>query len=80
MPEPSLGLEPALCLGTATGARELSLPPTMKQRIRAEAHGASPVARVRTRPIGDAGLEPVLSDATEAPARAPRRREWALCA
>ncbi|MDX3096466.1 DUF6344 domain-containing protein [Streptomyces sp. ME01-24h] len=80
VPEPSLGLEPALCLGAATGARELSLPPTMKQRIRAEAHGASPVARVRTRPIGDAGLEPALSDVTEAPARAPRRREWALCA
>jgi hypothetical protein len=57
----------------------LSLPPTMKQRIRAEAHGASPVARVRTRPIGDAGLDPVLTDATEAPARTPRR-EWALCA
>lgn len=80
VPQPSLGLEPALCRAAAPGAGELSLPPTMKQRIRAEAHGASPVARVRTRPIGDAGLDPALSDATEAPARAPRSREWALCA
>ncbi|MEU1617343.1 DUF6344 domain-containing protein [Streptomyces sp. NPDC005722] len=77
--EPSVPFESAPCLAAATGSGGLSLPPTMKQRIRAEAHGASPVARVRTRPIGDAGLDPVLSDATAAPARTPRR-EWALCA
>ncbi|MEU1538474.1 DUF6344 domain-containing protein [Actinacidiphila glaucinigra] len=77
VPEPSVPFVPAPCLTAAADAH--SLPPTMKQRIRAEAHGASPVARVRTRPIGDAGLDPALSDMTEAPARTPRR-EWALCA
>ncbi|MFE2539916.1 DUF6344 domain-containing protein [Actinacidiphila glaucinigra] len=77
VPEPSVPFVPAPCLTAAADAH--SLPPTMKQRIRAEAHGASPVARVRTRPIGDAGLDPALSDITEAPARTPRR-EWALCA
>ncbi|WP_431958917.1 DUF6344 domain-containing protein [Actinacidiphila sp. bgisy160] len=77
VPEPSVPFVPAPCLAAVADAQ--SLPPTMKQRIRAEAHGASPVARVRTRPIGDAGLDPVLSDVTEAPARTPRR-EWALCA
>lgn len=79
VPEPSAACETAPCVTAASGSNALSLPPTMKQRIRAEAHGASPVARVRTRPIGDAGLDPALSDATEAPARTPRR-EWALCA
>ncbi|MEU4091167.1 DUF6344 domain-containing protein [Streptomyces sp. NPDC026673] len=79
VPEPSTACETGPCLTAATGSNALSLPPTMKQRIRAEAHGASPVARVRTRPIGDAGLDPALTDATEAPARTPRR-EWALCA
>ncbi|MDX2704076.1 DUF6344 domain-containing protein [Streptomyces sp. PA03-6a] len=78
VPEPSVPFVPAPCLTAAADAH--SLPPTMKQRIRAEAHGASPVARVRTRPIGDAGLDPALTDATAAPARTPRRREWALCA
>lgn len=69
VPEPSVPFVPAPCLTAAADAH--SLPPTMKQRIRAEAHGASPVARVRTRPIGDAGLDPALTDATAAPARTP---------
>jgi hypothetical protein len=34
-------------------AREQSVPPTMKQRIRAEAHGASPSSRHLPRELGD---------------------------
>ncbi|MCZ4117968.1 DUF6344 domain-containing protein [Streptomyces sp. H39-S7] len=44
--------------------REGSLPPTIKQRIRAEAHGASPVSRQRTAGLGDTSPAPV----TDAPA------------
>ncbi|MGW3665439.1 DUF6344 domain-containing protein [Streptomyces sp. NPDC005141] len=38
-----------------------ALPPTMKQRIRAEAHGSSPSCRHRA-PVDDATTEPALGD------------------
>ncbi|MFD3453991.1 DUF6344 domain-containing protein [Streptomyces sp. NPDC058691] len=70
--------------------RELSLPPTMKQRCRAEAHGASPVPRSGSRRIREnaaaqgataGGDESSARTAAEAHARtADRRRDWALCA
>ncbi|MDX3076420.1 DUF6344 domain-containing protein [Streptomyces sp. NPDC088354] len=70
--------------------RELSLPPTMKQRIRAEAHGASPVARSGSRRVREnASGQPAMAGADESSARtaaeahartADRRRDWALCA
>jgi hypothetical protein len=64
--------------------RDRSLPPTMKQRIRAEAHGASPAARSLLGDIADAG--PAVNNAVPAAHTAPeepipaRRWEWALCA
>ncbi|MGW5676441.1 DUF6344 domain-containing protein [Streptomyces sp. NPDC003860] len=42
-------------------ARERSLPPTIKQRIRAEAHGSSP--SVRKLSVYDTGAEPVAPEA-----------------
>ncbi|MEU6341216.1 DUF6344 domain-containing protein [Streptomyces sp. NPDC046977] len=72
--------------------RELSLPPTMKQRIRAEAHGASPVPRSGSRRVREgASSQVVVADsaadesssrtAAEAHARAAdRRSDLALCA
>ncbi|MEU5978136.1 DUF6344 domain-containing protein [Streptomyces sp. NPDC047315] len=42
-------------------ARERSLPPTIKQRIRAEAHGSSP--SVRKLAVYDTGAEPVAPEA-----------------
>lgn len=52
-----------------------SLPPTMKQRIRAEAHGSSPSCRHRP-PTDDAAVDPAARCALEAPAEpdAPLRR------
>ncbi|MCH5672582.1 DUF6344 domain-containing protein [Streptomyces gilvus] len=39
-----------------------ALPPTMKQRIRAEAHGKSPSCRHRPRTDADASAETLLSE------------------
>ncbi|MET9910931.1 DUF6344 domain-containing protein [Streptomyces sp. NPDC006476] len=39
-----------------------ALPPTMKQRIRAEAHGKSPSCRHRPRTDADASAEALLSE------------------
>ncbi|MFJ4850689.1 MULTISPECIES: DUF6344 domain-containing protein [unclassified Streptomyces] len=70
--------------------RELSLPPTMKQRIRAEAHGASPVPRSGSRRVREgASVQAVTAGADETSARtaaeahartADRRGDLALCA
>ncbi|MDJ0340329.1 DUF6344 domain-containing protein [Streptomyces sp. H10-C2] len=51
--------------------RERSLPPTIKQRIRAEAHGASPVSRQRTADIGDMRLASPAGDLLSAAALVP---------
>ncbi|MFI0940990.1 DUF6344 domain-containing protein [Streptomyces sp. NPDC021020] len=63
-------------------ARERSLPPTMKQRIGAEAHGASPSARSVAEPF-DLAFGPLVSAAaagqSEARIPAARRRDRALC-
>jgi hypothetical protein len=62
--------------------RERSLPPTMKQRIGAEAHGTSPSARSADVPF-DLTLGPLASAAAagrgEARIPAARRRDRALC-
>ncbi|MFI0895258.1 DUF6344 domain-containing protein [Streptomyces sp. NPDC020983] len=63
-------------------ARERSLPPTMKQRIGAEAHGASPSARSVAEPFDLPLGPPAAAAATgRAEARIPaaRRRDRALC-
>jgi hypothetical protein len=44
-----------------------ALPPTMKQRIRAEAHGSSPSCRHRA-PADDEAADPAVLGATEGPA------------
>lgn len=58
----------------APGARPLSpsrsLPPTMKQRIRAEAHGSSPSCRLRPT-LKTAMAAPGVTDRTEALPSAP---------
>ncbi|MDF9814541.1 DUF6344 domain-containing protein [Streptomyces sp. SPB162] len=54
------------CFAGSETRRERSLPPTIKQRIRAEAHGASPVSRQRT-----AGLGETAGPAVGAPAPVP---------
>lgn len=66
--------------------RGRSLPPTMKQRIRAEAHGTSPSSRSIAVPVDGLG-EAVAAAAATAGAtdegaaadRADRRRDRALC-
>lgn len=50
----------------------------MKQRIRAEAHGASPATRSLLDGIADAG--PAVNTAPHGRIPSARRREWALCA
>ncbi|WP_434592435.1 DUF6344 domain-containing protein [Streptomyces sp. A5-4] len=45
--------EAASAAVTWSPAHEQSVPPTMKQRIRAEAHGASPSSRHLPRELGD---------------------------
>ncbi|MGI5456287.1 DUF6344 domain-containing protein [Streptomyces sp. CA-249302] len=54
------------------------LPPTMKQRIRAEAHGKSPNCRHRPADDSEATTDPALEAATDAvlsePAAAPLQR------
>lgn len=70
--------------------RDLSLPPTMKQRIRAEAHGASPVPRSGSRRVREgASVQAATAGADETSARtaaeahartADRRGDLALCA
>jgi hypothetical protein len=57
--------------------RDRSLPPTMKQRIHAEAHGASPRARDMPGDIADA--RPAANTAPESLIPSPRRRAAALC-
>jgi hypothetical protein len=54
------------------------LPPTMKQRIRAESHGASPTVRHPAAAIADAG--PAMRTAPEDPAPSAPRYAPALCA
>jgi len=54
------------------------LPPTMKQRIRAESHGASPTVRNPAAAIAGAG--PAMRTAPEDPAPSVPRYAWALCA
>jgi hypothetical protein len=51
--------------------RDRSLPPTMKQRIHAEAHGASPRARSMPGEIADAG--PAMNTAPQGPIPSARR-------
>ncbi|MDX6331338.1 MAG: hypothetical protein QOI83_3721, partial [Streptomycetaceae bacterium] len=51
--------------------RDRSLPPTMKQRIHAEAHGASPRARSMPGEIADA--VPAVKTAAQGPIPSPRR-------
>lgn len=75
--------------GRGTFGEYAQLPPTIKQRIRAEAHGASPTSRTRLA----TGVEPLHTflagaalhngtDADEIPAAIPaaRRRAHADCA
>lgn len=59
---------------------EGSLPPTIKQRIRAEAHGASPVSRQRTAGIGDTSLTPAADTPADALVPADDRFERFPCA
>lgn len=54
------------CFAGGEPRRERSLPPTIKQRIRAEAHGASPVSRQRTAGLGD-----TVTPAVAAPSPSP---------
>jgi hypothetical protein len=56
--------------------RDRSLPPTMKQRILAEAHGASP--RARNLPGSMADACPTANTAPESPIPSARRRAQAL--
>jgi hypothetical protein len=58
--------------------RDRSLPPTMKQRIHAEAHGASPRARSMPGEIADA--VPVVNTAAQGPIPSPRRNARPLYA
>ncbi|WP_222852477.1 DUF6344 domain-containing protein [Streptomyces piniterrae] len=94
-PDPVPGPDPVPLYGRATAARRMSeaggqlLPPTIKQRIRAEAHGGSPTLRSRLAtgaeplhtvpagPLPHTGTEP-----DEVPVRIPaaRRRAHADCA
>jgi hypothetical protein len=55
---------PAPTQGTWSHSR--ALPPTMKQRIRAEAHGSSPSCRHRT-PADDALTDPAAPEAAVGP-------------
>ncbi|MEU3464187.1 DUF6344 domain-containing protein [Streptomyces sp. NPDC006733] len=58
---------PLSSLAAPEPRREGSLPPTIKQRIRAEAHGASPVSRQRGAGLGDT-VTPAVDTAVPAPA------------
>ncbi|MFI9104107.1 DUF6344 domain-containing protein [Streptomyces fildesensis] len=64
---PAAPLSPLTAFAGSAPRGERSLPPTIKQRIRAEAHGASPVSRQRTAGLGDTYLTP----AADAPALVP---------
>jgi hypothetical protein len=57
---PALGSLTALLPRQRSGDR--SVPPTMKQRIRAEAHGASPSSRSLSGRFGDAALAGALPE------------------
>jgi hypothetical protein len=56
--------------------RDRGLPPTMKQRIHAEAHGASPADRSLPGDIADS--TPAVNSEPEDRVPSARRREWVL--
>ncbi|MER5841269.1 MULTISPECIES: DUF6344 domain-containing protein [Streptomyces] len=74
--ESSPDAAPAASVRSRSHAR--ALPPTMKQRIRAEAHGASPGCRHRTltgpAPASDPAVSTPCSDDGPPPAESPRGR------
>ncbi|WP_073756586.1 DUF6344 domain-containing protein [Streptomyces sp. CB03234] len=65
------------CSGPAVGdwTRDLSLPPTIKQRIRAEAHGTSPSVRHLPAVVVPARTQPGLADATDVTDQAHQAEE-----
>ncbi|WP_330458826.1 DUF6344 domain-containing protein [Streptomyces sp. NBC_00820] len=60
-----------------TWSHAKALPPTMKQRIRAEAHGKSP--RCRHLPLADAETDPLAQTDTEADALTDQRTAPLAC-
>jgi hypothetical protein len=54
-----------------------SLPPTMKQRIRAEAHGKTPSCRPRSHGDTDTAADPGTDPGTEADTAEPARTDCA---
>ncbi|WP_241518768.1 DUF6344 domain-containing protein [Streptomyces sp. CB03238] len=65
------------CFGPAVRdwTRDLSLPPTIKQRIRAEAHGTSPSVRHLPAALVPARTQPGLADATDVTDQAHQAEE-----